>query len=108
MAEITRKNHPMKHGAMEPKATVWLVEDNADTRRVLTRVLNRSARLTCPGSYSSCEEALQALHTQKPPDAILIDVGLPGMSGIEGLGHLKAMAPGTHMIVLTVFDDEEK
>jgi DNA-binding NarL/FixJ family response regulator len=98
----------MKHGDANAKATVWVVEDNADTRRVLSRVLNRNARLLCPCAFASCEEALRALRANTPPDAILIDVGLPGMSGIEGIARLKAIAPATHAIVLTVFDDEEK
>ena len=94
------------HG--ERKSAVWVIEDNTDTRRVLSRVLNRSTRLSCPAAFSSCEEALDALRKQTVPQAILIDVGLPGINGIEGIKRLKAVAPELHLIVLTVFDDEEK
>jgi DNA-binding NarL/FixJ family response regulator len=90
------------------KAVVWLIEDHADTRRVLARVLNRDATMQCPCAFASCEEALAQLRSQSPPDVILLDVGLPGMNGIEGIGPLKALAPAAHIIMLTVFDDQDK
>ena len=90
------------------KATVWLIEDHADSRRVLARVLNGAPAMRCPSAFASCEEALAALRTAPAPDVILLDVGLPGMSGIEGIHHLKALAPETHIIMLTVFDDQDK
>ena len=43
-----------------------------------------------------------------PPDVILLDIGLPGMNGIQGIPRIKALAPSTHIIILTVFDDQEK
>ncbi|HEX2972965.1 MAG TPA: response regulator transcription factor [Tepidisphaeraceae bacterium] len=94
---------------LSPKAVVWLIEDHADSRRVLARVLNRAATLLCPCAFASCEEALAALRSKaSPPDVVLLDIGLPGMNGIEGISHLKALAPSTHIIILTVFDDQEK
>ncbi len=98
----------MKTGTSGVKSVVWLIEDHADSRRVLARVLNRAATMKCPCAFSSCEEALAALRSSPPPDVILLDVGLPGMSGIEGIPHLKAIAPAAHIIMLTVFDDQEK
>lgn len=87
---------------------VWLIEDHADSRRVLARVLNRAATVQCPCAFASCEEALTALRTNPRPDVILLDIGLPGMSGITGIRHIKAVSPTTHVIMLTVFDDQEK
>ena len=87
---------------------MWLIEDHADSRRVLARVLNGASAMRCPSAFASCEEALAALRTAPAPDVILLDVGLPGMSGIEGIHHLKALAPETQIIMLTVFDDQEK
>ncbi len=98
----------MKTAGHVAKPIVWLVEDHADSRRVLARVLNRSAALACPCAFASCEEALAALKLKPPPDVILLDIGLPGMNGIQGIPHLKALAPATHIIILTVFDDQEK
>ncbi len=98
----------MKKGNTENKSVVWLIEDHADSRRILARVLNSGATMKCPCAFASCEEALGALRTHPAPDVILLDVGLPGMSGIEGIPHLKASAPNAHIIMLTVFDDQEK
>lgn len=64
--------------------------------------------MTCPQSFSSCEGALAAIGREPAPDVILLDVGLPGMDGIEGIGELKKLSPATHAIILTVFDDQEK
>ncbi len=94
--------------AANPRPVIWLIEDHADSRRVLSRVLNRSATLTCPCAFGSCEEALAALKSKPPPDVILLDIGLPGMNGIEGIPRIKALAPATHILILTVFDDQEK
>lgn len=104
----TANNDPMRTNASSTKAVVWLIEDHADSRRVLARVLNRVSTMQCPCAFSSCEEALAALKTNPKPDVILLDVGLPGMSGIEGIPHLKALSPATHVIMLTVFDDQDK
>ncbi len=98
----------MKAAEPNAKSIVWLIEDHADSRRVLARVLNRATTMECPFTAASCEEALAAMRTRPPPDVILLDVGLPGMSGIEGIPHLKAGAPQTHIIMLTVFDDQQK
>jgi DNA-binding NarL/FixJ family response regulator len=90
------------------KTVVWLIEDHADSRRVLARVLNRAATMQCPCAFASCEEALAALQTNPHPDVVLLDIGLPGMNGIEGIRRIKALSPATHVIMLTVFDDQEK
>jgi DNA-binding NarL/FixJ family response regulator len=97
-----------KPASPNPKHTVWLIEDHADSRRVLARVLNRVPSLTCPCAFASGEEALAALRTQPPPEVALLDIGLPGMNGLEAIPHLKALAPAMHIIILTVFDDQEK
>ena len=98
----------MRTSSPSGKTVVWLIEDHADSRRVLARVLNRASTMQCPSAFASCEEALAALPTNPHPDVILLDIGLPGMSGIEGIPQLKAIAPATHIIMLTVFDDQEK
>jgi DNA-binding NarL/FixJ family response regulator len=90
------------------KAAVWVVEDHTDCRRTLAEVLNRSATLSCPQAFGSCEEALAALEREPLPEVILLDVGLPGMSGLDGIARLKALAPETQIIILTVYDDDDK
>jgi DNA-binding NarL/FixJ family response regulator len=94
--------------APSKKTNVWLVEDNDAFRNALVRVINQLGGLNCPFTFSSCEDALQALETQTPPQVILLDVGLPGMSGIDGIKLLKERSPATHVIMLTMFDDHDK
>ncbi len=98
----------VKSAAPSRQPVVWLIEDHADSRRILARVLNRSAKLSCPCAFGTCEEALEALKSKPAPDVILLDIGLPGMNGIQGIPRIKALAPATHIIILTVFDDQEK
>ncbi len=90
------------------KTIVWLIEDNSTFRRTVSRVIAEAGDMACPQSFSNCEDALSALASEARPDVILLDVGLPGMSGIEGIARLKELSPETHAIILTVFDDQEK
>lgn len=95
--------------ATSPQTPIWLVEDNATYRRTVGRLIDRLPGFRCAQLFTSCEAALAALTgTSETPEIILLDVGLPGMSGLEGIRHFKERAPGVHVIVLTVFDDREK
>jgi len=90
------------------KLDVWLVEDNALYRETIADLLNDAPALRCAMSFTSCEEALAALEEDLLPEVILMDIGLPGMSGIEGVGRIKALVPAVHIIMLTVHHDNEK
>ena len=89
-------------------ASVWLIEDNEAYCRTIRRVINRLEGFRCPEAFAWCEEAIAALERGDAPDVILLDVGLPGMSGLEGIRSIKTISPVTHVIMLTVFDDQEK
>lgn len=88
--------------------TIWIIEDHAAFRRTLVRVLNAEPGLKCPRDFDSCEKALAALTRDDAPDLILLDVGLPGMSGLEGIGLIKERSPKTLAVILTVFEDDDK
>jgi len=75
---------------------------------MVARVINRANAMRCDHSFSTCEEALSALSSGAAPDVVLLDVGLPRMNGIQGIREIKARAPSTHVVMLTVFDDHEK
>ena len=83
------------------------MEDNDSFRTVIARELNEIEGFRCPRAFGNCETALEALASERP-DVILLDVGLPGMNGIAGIREIKARAPETHVVMLTVFDDQEK
>lgn len=89
-------------------AEIWLVEDNAVFRRSLVRCLQQMEGLHCARDFGTCEAALAALIHEPAPDVVLIDVGLPGMDGLEGIQRIRAASPRTSVIVLTVFEDDEK
>jgi len=87
--------------------TVWIVEDNEQFRRQLKRILNSSGVFACDSDFRTCEPMLEMIRESSPPDLVLMDIGLPGMDGIDGIRHVKALAPTTEVVVLTVFDDSE-
>jgi DNA-binding NarL/FixJ family response regulator len=88
---------------------VWLVEDNETYCRAVARVVNCAVGLVCPSTFSNCEDALTALKSSlERPAVMLLDIGLPGMSGLDGIPRFTAAVPGVRVIVLTVFDDDDK
>jgi DNA-binding NarL/FixJ family response regulator len=89
-------------------STLWIVEDHAAFRRTLVRVLNAETGLHCTRDFDSCEKLLVALAQDDAPHLILLDVGLPGMSGLDGIRLIKERAPKTLMVILTVFEDDDK
>ena len=88
--------------------SIWIIEDHAAFRRTLVRILNAEDGLQCPRDFDSCEKALAALARDDAPDLILLDVGLPGMSGLEGIRLIKERSPKALVVILTVFEDDDK
>ncbi|TLD68729.1 response regulator transcription factor [Phragmitibacter flavus] len=87
--------------------SVWIIEDNPAFRRGIERVLAQHPIFTDIQSFRRCEDAL-ALLSNNPPETILLDIGLPGMDGIEGITRIKQIAPDTTILMLTVFEDDDK
>jgi DNA-binding NarL/FixJ family response regulator len=86
---------------------VAIIEDQRDIRECLTFLINGTEGYSCTGSYRSMEEALDGIGHQLP-DVVLSDIGLPGMDGIEGARILKERHPNLLLLMLTVYDDDER
>jgi len=84
-----------------------IVEDQTDIRSGLTVLINGTPGYRCTGSYRSMEEALAGI-ASNTPDVVLCDIGLPGMSGIEGIRILKERYPTLSLLMLTIYDDDER
>jgi DNA-binding NarL/FixJ family response regulator len=97
-------------GLMSVRSTqttrIAIVEDQAGVAESLTKLINRARGLQVIATYPNGEAALEAIPQQKP-DLVLMDIGLPGMSGIECVRSLKAKLPALPIIMLTVYDEGE-
>jgi DNA-binding NarL/FixJ family response regulator len=83
---------------------VSIVEDSRGTRQSLAELLGNSPALCCIGAYRDAEQALQRIPAE-PPDVVLMDINLPGMSGIECVARLKERLPKVQVLMLTTYDD---
>jgi DNA-binding NarL/FixJ family response regulator len=88
--------------------SVWLVEDNHTFRNTVARVLSRIEGIECSQHFSNAEDVLDAMLGGGVPDVILLDVELPGQNGIEAIQKIRSISPSTRVVMLTVFDDQEK
>jgi DNA-binding NarL/FixJ family response regulator len=86
---------------------VAIIEDDEKLRELYTDILRESKGLQSVGAFGSVEEALQVLDDILP-DVLIMDIGLPGMSGIDGLKIIKSSYPSMDILMLSVFEDEEK
>jgi DNA-binding NarL/FixJ family response regulator len=87
-----------------PPIRVTIIEDHDDFREGLVHVLNFSGGFECTGSFASAEEALRKFPAA---DVVLLDIHLPGKSGIESIEEIKKRVPAGHIVMLTVFDDDD-
>ena len=88
--------------------TLWIVEDDSSYRRSLEFMLRQNQQITCARAFSSCIDFLEALKNEVHPNLVLMDLGLPEMSGIEGIQKLLEEAPDMAVLVLTTFADKQK
>ncbi len=85
---------------------VAIIEDNNTIREGLAALINGTAGYSCVGSYGNCESFLSKLSTMEV-DVVLMDIGLPGMSGIEGITKAKKIKPDLNILMLTVYEDSQ-
>ena len=85
---------------------VSIVDDNDQIREGLSVLINGSAGFQCVATYPTAENALKYLPAHKP-DVVLMDIQLPGMSGIECVRDLKKLLPDLQIMMLTVYEDDD-
>lgn len=86
---------------------VSIVEDDAKLRATLERYLTAQPGFRCVSAYPNAEAALAGIPAS-PPDVVLMDINLPGLSGIECVAQLRSLVPAVKIIMLTVFEESEQ
>ena len=104
----TNDNHsPRVRAKMQSvNITVSIVDDDAPARGILTEWVRGAEGFKCVGVHENAEVALVALPTEKP-SVVLMDINMPGMSGIECVRRLKPQMPDTQFVMLTVYEDPD-
>ena len=87
--------------------SVAIIEDHREFRDYLTALISGTEGFECIGSFRSVEDALPKVNAHVP-DVILLDIGLPGMNGIDGIRVLKERHPDVLFLTLTIHDDDER
>ncbi|MGA2750443.1 MAG: response regulator transcription factor [Verrucomicrobiota bacterium] len=85
---------------------VCIVEDDALVREILADWVRHASGFKCVGAHASVEQALEHLPAEKP-SVVLMDINLPGLSGIEGVRRLKPILPDAQFLMLTVYEDAD-
>jgi DNA-binding NarL/FixJ family response regulator len=87
---------------------VWIIDDHNSMRSSLSRLLASAQEVTSVETFASCEDALAKLAGGPDPQLLLLDIGLQGMNGLDGIPLIREKAPEASIVVLTVFEDDEK
>lgn len=90
-----------------PPVRVAIVEDQPEIREGLAFLIDGTPGFECSGRFLSMEQAIEGLAGARP-DVILLDLGLPGMSGLDGIAVIRQRHPHLPIVVLTVFDDDDR
>lgn len=90
-----------------PVLRVAIIEDQFGIREGLRLLIDGTTGYSCCGCFESMEEALPQI-ARDPPDVVLIDIGLPGVSGIDGVRLLKRDHPDLPLVMLTVYGDDKR
>jgi DNA-binding NarL/FixJ family response regulator len=96
--ETVQKSTPVK---------VVIIEDKQQIRDGLAALINGTEGFQCTGTFDSMETALKQINAQNT-DLVLVDIGLPGMSGIEGMRLFKKNYPNLLLLVLSVYEDDDR
>lgn len=88
--------------------SIGIVEDDEQIRKSIQTYLNRQEKFVCDCSVGSMEELLRNLNQRNTPHVLIMDLGLPGMSGTDGIKVLKKKFPEIDIIVFSIYNDSQK
>lgn len=104
----------MVHPENAADITVWIIEDDSAYLQTLAYLVDHTSGMTCGAVFDSCEAVLERMEAHEGrarawdlPDVLLLDVNLPGVNGIEGIGQIKAHLPEVRVVMLTIRDDAD-
>ncbi|HVU08342.1 MAG TPA: response regulator transcription factor [Verrucomicrobiae bacterium] len=89
------------------KKTVMVVEDDRGLREQILEILETAPDIECLGAFPSAEQALPEI-LKKKPDVVLMDIRLPGMSGIQCVAEIKKVNTTLQIIMVTIYEDSER
>ena len=107
MLKEQRQSETAMNGQGHTTIRVAIIEDRREIRDGLAALIGGTDGFQCAGAYRTMEEALEKIEDALP-DVALVDIGLPGMSGIEGLAILRERYPKLLLLMLTIYDDDER
>lgn len=87
---------------------VCIIEDHADYRNTLLQAIKTTETLSCESSFSNAEDALEELKEGLKPDVLVLDLGLPGIDGIDAIPKFCQLCPNAKILVLTVFENKTR
>lgn len=87
---------------------VGIVEDDEQIRKGIQTYISRQEGFACDLSFGSVEDLLDNLNDSNVPNVLIMDIGLPGMSGIDGMKIVKQKYPDTDIIVFSVYNDSKR
>jgi DNA-binding NarL/FixJ family response regulator len=96
----------IRNGRAEDIISVSIIEDDDEIRDALALLVGESPGFVLLSVFPACEPAITDLPGNSP-DVLLMDIALPGMSGIEGVSHIKRLLPTVDIIMLTVHKDDD-
>jgi|ERR1043166_5951883 DNA-binding NarL/FixJ family response regulator len=100
-----KTNEVARTKANSAKLRLWLVDDDDGMRSLMAELIDRSGAIECSQQFYSAEGALDALAHELPPDIIVLDLNMGGMSGVEAIRPIKRLAKDTRAFIMTIFYD---